>query len=123
VIRWYCSIFLSTMRVCAFLHSWVLRWLAAWHVGMLACWHLTCCAGLAILQVVASWTPGLLCSSTLVCWLLDTLCWTPWTPELLMDSWTLMDSSSRWSGCNLPIYSMPGNGNTRNKRFIKQLKI
>ena len=77
-------------------YSWVLRCLASWHVGMLACWHLTCCAGLAILQVVASWTPGLLCSSTLVCWLLDTLCWTPWTPGLLMDSWTphglLMDS-------------------------------
>ena len=35
-------------------------------------------------------------SWVLILWLLDTLCWTPWTPGLLMDSWTphglLMDS-------------------------------
>ena len=112
----------------SFLGFEVVSRLARWHVGMLAldmlCWTRYSPSS----SLLDSWTPvfehvGMLTAGPAMLDSMDSC-----TPHGLMDSsWTphglLMDSSSRWSGCNLPIYSIPGNGNTRNKRFIKHLKI
>ena len=105
-------------------YSWALRCLAAMLALDMLCWTRYSPSS----SLLDSWTPvfehvGMLAAGHAMLDSMDS-----WTPHGLMDSsWTphglLMDSSSRWSGCNLPIYSIPGNGNTRNKRFIKHLKI
>ena len=105
-------------------YSWALRCLAAMLALDMLCWTRYSPSS----SLLDSWTPvfehvGMLTAGPAMLDSMDSC-----TPHGLMDSsWTphglLMDSSSRWSGCNLPIYSIPGNGNTRNKRFIKHLKI